>query len=68
MENNWVIIFSTADELLIEMARQLLEEHLIDSVVVNKKDRAYLIGDLELYVNRDNVIIGKSLLKDLTGE
>lgn len=65
MEKDWVRIFESPDEMKVEIARQLLEEHQITSAIINKRDRVYLIGDIELYVNRDMVIRAKSLLKDL---
>jgi len=49
----------------MEIARQQLEDHGIEAVVINKKDRTYLIGELELYVNRDRVIEAKSVIKEL---
>ena len=65
MEKDWVRIFESPDELKVEIARQMLEEHQIDSAIINKRDRVYLIGDVELYVNRDMVIKAKSVIKDL---
>lgn len=59
-------IFETPDDLRMEMARQVLEENGIDAVVLNRKDRTYLIGELELYVNRDRVIEAKSVIKQIT--
>jgi hypothetical protein len=43
----------------------LLEEIEIDSVIINKRDRTYKFGDIELYVHRDNVIRAKQVLKEL---
>lgn len=65
MEKDWVKVFESPEELKIEIARQLLEENEIDSVVINKRDRSYNIGDIELYVHRDNVIRAKQALKEL---
>ncbi len=65
MEKDWVKIFESSDEIKIEMARQILEENSIDSVVINKKDRTYGFGELELYVSRDLVIIAKQHIKEL---
>ena len=64
MEKEWVKIFVALDELQIEFARQELERWEIDSVVVNKQDRVYKFGQLELYVHRDNAIRAKQILKD----
>jgi hypothetical protein len=65
MEKEWVKIFEAPDELQIEMARQVLERIEIDSVIINKKDRAYGFGQMELFVHRDNAIRAKQALKDL---
>ena len=64
MEKEWVKIFVALDELQIEFARQELERWEIDSVIVNKQDRVYKFGQLELYVHRDNAIRAKQILKD----
>lgn len=64
MEKEWVKVFEAFDELKVELARQLLEEIEIDSVIINKKDRTYRFGDIELYVHRDNVIRAKQALKE----
>ena len=64
MEKEWVMIFVALDELQIEFARQELERWEIDSVIVNKQDRVYKFGQLELYVHRDNAIRAKQILKD----
>jgi len=65
MESDWVKIFEYTDEVKCEMARQILEDDEIESVVLNKKDRAYGFGEFELYVKRNNVIIAKRILKEL---
>ncbi len=66
MEREWVRIFESSSEALIEMSRQLLEEDGIDSVAINKKDSFYNFGEIELYVHRDNVIRAKQVLKNIT--
>jgi chaperonin GroEL (HSP60 family) len=65
MERDWVKIFDYPDEVKCEMARQILADESIESVVINKKDRMYGFGDYELYVLRDNVILAKRILKEL---
>lgn len=65
MEKEWVKIYEAGDELQAEFARQVLERNEIDSVVINKQDRVYKFGGVELYVHRDNVIPAKQALKDM---
>lgn len=62
MENDWVLIYETDKNFEIEIIRGMLEEHGIDAVIVNKKDSAYLIGNFELYVSRDDVMLAKTLI------
>jgi len=65
MEKNWVKIYESDKEVKIEMARQMLEDNDIESVIINKKDRSYGFGEFELYCMRDFVIRAKLLLKEL---
>jgi len=66
MEKDWVKIFSTDKTYQAELARQILLENDIQSVVINKKDSSYLIfGETEVYVNRDDVLRAKQLIKTL---
>jgi hypothetical protein len=65
MEKNWVCIYSTDIAYVAEIAKDLLIKNDIDAVIINKKDSNYLFGVLEIYVERDNAIRGKYLLKQL---
>lgn len=65
MESEWAKVFESAEDVKIEIARIILEENDISSVVINKKDSSYRFGEIELYVHRDNIIKAKLLLKDL---
>ena len=64
MEKDWVKIFESSNEARTEMARQLLRDNDIDSVIINKKDRSYGFGEYELYCKRDHVIRAKLYLKE----
>jgi hypothetical protein len=64
MEGKWIIIFSSADAFRIEMMKGLLAEHNIESVVVNKKDSAYLFGEVELYVSVDDAFIANQIISN----
>jgi len=49
------------------MLKALLEEEEITSVVINKKDSAYvLIGEVELYVKPEDVIRAKMIAEQLS--
>ncbi len=67
MEKDWVMIYSNGDPYRVEIARQVLEEAGIQAVVIDKRESAYRvnIGEAELYVRHDDVIMAKRLLKNL---
>jgi len=64
VEANLVHIFSSGQPYQAEMVRQMLSDHNIQSFLVNKQDSAYKFGDVELYVNRDDVIRAKKLIQE----
>lgn len=66
MENDWVMIFATGKQYEAEMINGMLEENGIESVVVNKQDSAYLFGEFELYVNRDEILKAKTLIQNIS--
>ncbi len=66
MEKDWEKIFTTSQPYQAEVARQVLEEAGIQAVVINKKDSSYLaFGEAEVYVQQDDVIRAKQLIKNL---
>jgi len=65
MEKDWVCIYSTITLHLAEIARTLLAEQDIESVIVNKKDSNYLFGSIEVYVKNDHALTGKYVLRNL---
>ena len=66
MEKDWVIAYESKQEYLAEIARAVLSDNDIESVIINKKDSIYnSFGDIEVYVNRDNLIRAKQILQKL---
>jgi hypothetical protein len=66
MDDTWQKIYSSGYEHKVEIVKAVLKDRDIDSVIVNKKDSAYLFGDLELYVHADQVIRAKRIINDET--
>ena len=65
MEKNWAVIYSTDQMYLAELAKQMLADHDIEAVVINKRDSSYnAFGDIEVCVNRDNMIKALLLIKE----
>jgi hypothetical protein len=63
MEETWVNIYSTSEVYLAEMAKEVLSDEGIASVIINKQDSNYLFGDVEIYVERDSAILAKFILE-----
>ena len=68
MEKNWVSIFSTEQPYLADIARLVLDENNISSIIMNKKDSFYKIGEVDLYVNRNQALRAKNLIKNIGSE
>ena len=61
-----MMVYSTNQIYLAEIAKQVLADKEIRSIIINKKDSSYNdFGDIELYVNRDFVIKAKALIKEI---
>ncbi len=56
MEKKWTKIYSTGKLYQAELLKGLLEENDIEAVIINKQDSAYLFGEMELYVDADDVM------------
>lgn len=46
----------------VEIVQAVLKDAGIESVIMNKKDSAYLFGELELYVQADDVLKAKQII------
>lgn len=53
MEKEWKKIYTGTDFFRVEIIRQVLAEHDIDAVVMNKQDSSYRFGQIELYVHEE---------------
>jgi hypothetical protein len=66
MEKGWVKVYMTGEAYKAEIARELLENNAIQSVVLNQKDSSYIsFGDIEVYVNETDESLALQILKDL---
>ena len=68
MFDNWVIIYSSDQLYEVEMVRNYLNDHGIECVVMNKKDSAYMFGDIEVYVPTEEAFSAKQLILDFKSE
>lgn len=53
MESNWVKIFTSTNFFQAEMVKQLLEQHEMEVVLMNKRDSAHnTFGQVEIYIHQ----------------
>ena len=65
MENDLVLIFSSNKLYEIEIAKSLLLGNDIESYIVNKQDSMYFFGDIELYVNINEILRAKIIISEI---
>jgi hypothetical protein len=63
MENAWTKVLASTNLLKTEWLKSVLEENGIAAVVMNKRDSALPVGEIELYVQPDNVIAALNLIE-----
>lgn len=68
MEDNLVLILSTADEKLCKKAKAELKKVKINSEVINKKENNTFVGEMELFVNMEDLGQARLILKGLNIE
>ncbi len=66
MEQDWVKVKSFNKVYLADIAKEVLFDNGIESVIINKQSSSYLdFGDVEIYVARENAVKAINCLKDL---
>ena len=64
MEKDWVQVYSTDKMFQAEILKQVLSDHEIEAVIINKMDSSYKsFGEIEIYVKNVHVIRAKMLAK-----
>ena len=65
MEENWVLVLTTADEKLCKKAQAVLKKGKIKTTVVDKMENNEFIGQLELFVKMEEIGEARSILKGI---
>jgi len=63
-----VKIHAVSQEYEAEMIKGILDENEIGCVIVNKKDSAYLFGEIEIFVDAEEAFIAKQFILNLKRE
>ncbi len=64
----WTLIYRSNKIHEIEFIKAQLQEFNIISVIVNKQDSFYLIGDIELYVSVEDAFNANQLINKFQSE
>lgn len=54
MEAGWIKIYTSADFFKSELVRQVLIDHEIGAILINKQGFPYRIGEVEIYIHKDS--------------
>lgn len=59
---NRVLVYTTNQTYLVEILKQYLADNDIIAFTIDKRDSSYMFGDIEVYVENDDVIRAKLLI------
>lgn len=54
MEQGWVKIYTSHDFFKSEQVRQVLTDHEMGAILLNKQGFPYNIGEVEVYIHENN--------------
>ena len=57
-----ILVYTTNQAYLVEILKEYLSENGIIAFTIDKRDSSYLFGDIEVYVENDDVIRAKLLI------
>ena len=66
--DNWVKVFSSSKNYLVEITKGVLEEEGIESVIINQIDSAYLFGESDLFVKKEDALIALQIISKIESE
>ncbi|HPE86369.1 MAG: hypothetical protein EOL88_06955 [Bacteroidia bacterium] len=62
MDEKWIKIYTSGNPIHIDILQNMLLDENIKSVFIDKKDSAYLFGDIELYVQQAHVLAARQII------
>lgn len=64
----WELVYTSNQLYLAEMIKDILIDHEVEAVVVNKQDSFYHFGDIEVYVRPSGVVKAKHIINKINEE
>lgn len=64
MEAGWIKIYTSSDFFKSELVRQVLVDHDIEAILINKQGFPYRIGEAEVYIHEKNASKASGIITD----
>lgn len=64
MEADWLKCYTSTDFFKSELVRQVLIDHEIDAIIINKQGFPYRIGEVEVYIHESNLEKATSIITE----
>ncbi|HLF62579.1 MAG TPA: DUF2007 domain-containing protein [Saprospiraceae bacterium] len=64
MVEGWTVVYRAAYEYQASLVADILEEHGLHPVLLDRKDDEFLIGDVEVYVAPEEAEQAKKLISE----
>nr|WKN39725.1 DUF2007 domain-containing protein [Tunicatimonas sp. TK19036] len=64
MDSKWQKVYTTQQRYQAEIVKAVLEDNQLKPVLVDKQDRAYHFGPVEIYVAPDCVMAALKIIRD----
>ena len=64
MEAGWIKIYTSSDFFKSELVRQVLVDHDIEAILINKQGFPYRIGEAEVYIHEKNASEASGIITD----
>lgn len=64
MEAGWIKIYTSSDFFKSELVRQVLIDHDIEAILINKQGFPYRIGEAEVYIHEDKASRASGIITD----
>jgi hypothetical protein len=62
--SNWQKVYISYNNYRAQIVKDVLDGHLLPSIILNKKDTSYHWGYFEVYVSPDHVLRAKKIIED----
>lgn len=63
---NWQVLYSFSNTYQADMLKMQLEQAGIESIILQKKDSSFLWGEVEIYVEDENLEDAQNIIKELS--